>query len=845
MGELLENIKMDKVYVRGEGCYLYDSEGNKYLDCIASFGALPFGYNNPGIWECIMEFYRSGEPSFVQPSALSAAGELARRLIEIAPQGLKYVTFTNSGAETVEAGIKLCRSATGRMGILAARNSFHGKTLGALSATGKSSYQAPFGAPVKDFNYVNFGDLDSLEEEFKSNPGYYAAFIVEPIQGEGGIVEPPSGYLKGVKDICSKYKVPLIVDEIQTGFGRTGDMFVCDREGICPDVLLLSKALGGGIIPIGACISSEDIYNEDFAMKHSSTFAANSLACRVGIKVLDMLKAGIADGVLAKGETLKTRFMMLKEKYPHIVKSIRGRGLMLGVEFGISRDAFPETLIGIMAEQEFLTPVISSYLLNVGKIRVAPTLNGNNVIRIEPPLIMNEKECSIIPDKIEEMLEVINSGNTARFLSFLVGTDVNRDYKTFVSKPKEKILPSEDEGRFAFLVHPVDIKNYKEFDESLSAFNEIELKSLADTWNDMVEPFVISSMKVASKCGSKAYGEFIAVPKTAEQFMSLPKDEAVAELKSALDLAKKRGAKIVGLGAYTSIVSGGGLYIKDEGIPLTTGNSYTVVSAVDAIVCAMERMDKQPEHSIAAVMGAAGSIGRGISILMSEYVSKLILIGSARNKKSSFDRLYRVAAEVYRYLSQMIERGKKFKHESIGQKLSVFRDMPKGDSPIQSFIEFAKSLDNKKSPIIISTEIDGMLPYADIVISATSDTKKLITPRNLKQCALVCDISKPGNVGEDVYTIRPDVFVIDGGVIEVPGRPSLGWNFGFDKGYAYACMSETMMLALEKHYVHTSLGASGVSLDSILYMRELSKIHGFKLAGLKNFNQLLPEGPNP
>lgn len=843
LGRLLENIKMDKVYTRGDGCYLYDSKGSQYLDCIASYGALPFGYNPKDIWGCIYDFHNSKEPSFIQPSALDAAGELAKRLIEIVPQGLRFVTFTNSGAETVEAAIKLCRASTGRIGILAAENGFHGKTLGALSATGKASYQKAFGAPVKGFNFVKYGDIEALETEFKKNPDFYAAFIVEPIQGEGGIVEPPSGYLPQAKSICSKYGARLVVDEIQTGLGRTGTLFACQQENICPDVLLLAKALGGGIMPIGTCICSEEVYNEEFALKHSSTFGANSLACRIGIKVIEMLTAKdghILDNVESNGRMLKNVLISLQQRYPNIIKSIRGRGLMLGIDFCMERNTFPGSLLGIMAEQELLTPVISSYLLNQEKIRVAPTLNGSNVIRIEPPLIINKEQCLEALKGIENMLGVLSERNTAKFLSYLIGVNSNRQFRTAIQESIPIVTPAADDnedGRFAFLVHPVDLKNYAEFDESLAAFNEEELSKLTSVWNDMAEPFVISQTRITSKNGQKAFGEFIAIPRTAEQMLSLPKAQIMGELKKALNIAKNRGAKIIGLGAYTSVVSGGGLYLKDEDIPLTTGNSYTVVSAVDAVVSALEKVRTSPEYCTAAVVGAAGSIGRGVSLLISERISKLILVGNPKNAAISTERLFNIAAEIYKHIASLKKENKIFKANSIGYRLLQVKGLPSADSGLDDFLKFAKKLDSIESPIIISTDIDNFLPQADIVISATNNIDRLIAPGNLKYGAVVCDMSRPSNVSEEVSTERPDVLVIDGGVIEVPGLPSLGWNFGFDRGLAYACMSETMMLALEKHYVHTSLGASGISLNTILMMRELAHKHGFRLGSFKSFNK--------
>ncbi len=847
LGEMLESIKLDQKYIKGEGCHLFDNQGNRYLDCIAAYGALPFGHNPAEIWEEINRFQQSGEPSFIQPSTLEAAGELARRLLEVAPEGLDYVTFANSGAEAIEAAIKLCRSATGRPGVLATDNSFHGKTYGALSATGNPAYQKAFCAPAAHFTHISFGDANALEAELKANPDCYAAFILEPIQGEGGIVEPPAGYLQKAREICDSYQVLLVFDEVQTGLGRTGSLFAAEAEAVKPDLLVLAKALGGGLFPIGACLSSAAAYNEEFALKHSSTFAGNSLACRIGIKVLDLLTANrqaMVKEVRRKGELFKSGLLALQEKYPDLIHSIRGRGLMLGIEFNVDRELFPGSLLGVMAEQELLTPAISSYLLNVEKIRVAPTLNGNAVIRIEPPLTISEEQCREALDGIAAMLAVLSEKNTARFLSYLVRTGEGKDdcYTQFVPYLAPKVEPSggRDEGRFAFLIHALDLKSYHQFDNSLLSFSETELADLTGRFNDLVEPFVAGKTKIESAAGRTAYGEFIALSRTTDEFISMPRSQALAELKAALDLARSRGAKIVGLGAFTAVASMGGLYLKNEGIPITTGNSYTVVAAVDAVNTATEKLGVDRSTTTAAIVGAAGSIGRGISLLLSETVPRLILIGNPNNNSAS-ERLQIVAAEIYRYQSALLEQGRPLKAGSMGNLLARCVELPKPDAPMSAFEAFAVNEGRRLGIIRFSTDINAVLARADIVISATSATAKVINAGNLRERAIVCDISRPANVSEEVDAARPDVLVIDGGVVEVPGQSSLGWDFGFEEGLAYACMAETMMLALEQQYKHYSLGSSGVNLESILQTRYWAAEHGFRLANFRSFNRPLSD----
>ncbi len=845
LGEMLENIKLDQKYLRGEGCYLYDEKGNCYLDCIAAYGALPFGHNPGRIWEAINTYRDSVEPNFVQPSALDAAGELARRLVKLTPSGLDYVTFANSGAEAVEAAIKLCRSATGRPGILATENSFHGKPLGALSATGNSGYQEAFYAPAEYFGHIKFGDAGALEAELSASPESYAAFLVEPIQGEGGIVEAPAGYLAAVKEICERHGVLLVLDEIQTGLGRTGSLFAFEEEKIVPDVLVLAKALGGGLMPIGACISSANAYTEEFAMKHSSTFAGNSLACRVGLKVLEVLteKEGAAIGHVKKvGQILQEGLLGLRNQYPDLVKAVRGRGLMLGLEFNMDREQFPGSLLGVMAEQELLTPAISSYLLNVEKIRVAPTLNGNEVIRIEPPLTITEEQCREALQKLESMLKVLNEGNTARFLAYLVRPEVGNDFPRFEPFPENDVEPTGDpsEGRFAFLIHALALESYHQFDNSLLAFTEQELAELTGRFGDMVGPFVAGKTRIYSQAGRTAYGEFIALPRTTDEFLEMPRKQAMEELKAAVALARDRGARIVGLGAFTAVASMGGLYLKNEGVPITTGNSYTVVAAVDAVNTATERLHMDRSGITAGIVGATGSIGKGISLLLSETVPRLVLIGNPNNTTAS-ERLHLVAAEIYRYQSALLQQGRRLKPGSMGHLLAECEALPSPDAPMEEFEAFAEGEGRRKGLIEFSTDIDTVLSRADVVISATSATGKVIHAGNLKQGAVVCDISRPANVSEEVDEARPDVLVIDGGVIEVPGLPSFGWDFGFEQGLAYACMAETMLLALEQRYKHFSLGSSGVNLETILQTRYWAEEHGFKLANFRSFNRPLSD----
>lgn len=276
----------------------------------------------------------------------------------------------------------------------------------------------------------------------------------------------------------------------------------------------------------------------------------------------------------------------------------------------------------------------------------------------------------------------------------------------------------------------------------------------------------------------------------------MPREQAEREVRRAVELARDRGARIVGLGAYTAVVTRGGLQLTDLGVAITTGNSYTVVSAQEAVALAAERLGLRLNEATVAVVGATGSIGRALALLLAAEAGKLILVGNQAHPEPSLRRLRHVAEAA----------------------------MEAGHHP-----EFELTVD-----------VDAALAQADVVVTATSSTLELVRPENVKAGAIVLDMSRPPNVAGRMQAERPDVLVIDGGVVEVPGRPYMGFNFGFERGLAYACMSETMMLALEHHYEHTSLG-SDLPLATLEAMRGLAEKHGFRLAWLRSFDRPLSE----
>ncbi|MGB9867007.1 MAG: aspartate aminotransferase family protein [Bacillota bacterium] len=395
---LLRVLDFDKRFVKAQGVQVWDQDGNEYLDFLGGYGSLNLGHNPPEVLSVLEEVAQKLPPNILQAFPNAAAAALAHNLAEVTPGDLKRCFFCNSGAEAVEASLKMARAATGKAMILYCEGSFHGKTLGALSVTGREKYQRPFEPLVPGCFKVPFGDIQALEAKLKL--GEAAAFIVEPVQGEGGVKVPPPGYLKAAEELCHKYQALLIVDEVQTGFGRTGKLFACEHEGVKPDIMCLSKSLGGGVLPIGVCIATEKVWNAaygglDRCLLHTSTFGGNTLACLAGIAALDAVTSKkLWENAAELGSYMLNRLKAITAEYP-VVKEVRGKGLLIGIEFQQPSGGLLDRLTAGMiskAAEEYVGAIVAGELLNRHRIITAFTLNNPNVIRLEPPLVVTKEQ---------------------------------------------------------------------------------------------------------------------------------------------------------------------------------------------------------------------------------------------------------------------------------------------------------------------------------------------------------------------------------------------------------------------------------------------------------------------
>ncbi len=384
---LLSFMGLDVAEVSADGWTVKATDGREFIDCVGGYGAYNFGHRHPRIVDAVkrqLDIMPMPSKLLLNPVQAEAAAKLA----EMTPGGLQYTFFSNSGTEAVEAALKLARLSTGKPGIISAKNAFHGKTFGALSSTHKEKLQAPFGPLVGNFNPVPFGDVDAMRDAISDDT---AAVMLEPIQGEGGIVIPPSGYLATVRKLTADNGVLLIADEVQTGVGRTGVNFACQYDGICPDIMVLAKSLGGGVMPVGATIGTTEVWEvfQENPLLHTSTFGGNGLACAAMLEALCVLEEeDVAAQAKAAGEYFLSGLRALADAYPDLVKEARGRGLLLGMEMTSSD-----------ASELFIASVIDQQVL------VAFALNQPGVIRIEPPLIMPIEVIDTVLERLKLALE--------------------------------------------------------------------------------------------------------------------------------------------------------------------------------------------------------------------------------------------------------------------------------------------------------------------------------------------------------------------------------------------------------------------------------------------------------
>src|SRR5215468_6139798 len=404
---VLKTIGYDVGFQKGQGQYLYDRDGVKYLDLLSGFGVFAIGRNHPALRAALKSVLDSDLPNLVQFDVSTLAGVLAERLLEYVPY-LDKVFFANSGAETVEAAIKFARGATGRPGIVHCSHAYHGLTYGALSLTDDSNFRGGFEPLLPGCTAVPFNDLAALEHALSSRE--IAAFIVEPIQGKG-VNMPTDEFLPGAAALCRKYGSLFVADEIQTGMGRTGRFLAVEHWNVEPDIVLLSKALSGGHVPVGALLTRKSIFDKIFnrmdrAVVHGSTFAKNDLAMAAGIATLEVLKTEkLIEAAAKRGAELRLALTRMVPGY-ELLKEVRGKGLMIGVEFGPPKSLRLKASWNVLetANKGLFVQLITVPLFKDHKILTQVAGHASHTVKLLPPLTITDDDCKWIARAFDSVI---------------------------------------------------------------------------------------------------------------------------------------------------------------------------------------------------------------------------------------------------------------------------------------------------------------------------------------------------------------------------------------------------------------------------------------------------------
>jgi ornithine--oxo-acid transaminase len=401
-------IGFDKTYTRGEGAYLWDAEGKRYLDLLSGYSVYNLGRNHPVIKKVMQEMLGLDRPNLVKMDCPLLAGLLAEALLKRMPAGLEAVFFANSGADAVDTALKFARAATGRPRFVFLDHAFHGLTLSTLSLNGGSQFREGFEPLMPGFQMVPMNDLEALESELQKDD--VAAFIVEPIQGKGVYI-PDDNYLVEAQALCRKHGTLFICDEVQAGMGRTGRFLACQHWNLEPDIVTLSKSLGGGYIPISATITRRWIHDKTFSrldrcQVHSTTFGQNELAMAAGLATLYTLDhEKLVERAAIMGEKLLTGLRALQPRYD-MLSEVRGKGLMVGIEFKAPQSlslkaawtAAETAQKGLFAQLVVMALMRKHHILTqVGGPEV-------NIIKLLPPLIIGEDEIEMIISAFDQVM---------------------------------------------------------------------------------------------------------------------------------------------------------------------------------------------------------------------------------------------------------------------------------------------------------------------------------------------------------------------------------------------------------------------------------------------------------
>ncbi|GGO10131.1 hypothetical protein GCM10010116_20410 [Microbispora rosea subsp. aerata] len=605
-----------------------------------------------------------------------------------------------------------------------------------------------------------------------------AACFVEPIQGEAGVHEVPAETLAALRELADRHDAALVFDEIQCGMGRTGTFLASESSGVVADYYLFSKSLGGGLAKISALLVAENRYVAEFGRHHTSTFADDDFSSRIATAALD-LALSYRERIVEIGTLLRTRLVEIAERWPDAIVEVRGRGLLLGVEFALPQ---PESsLLREVFDSESLGFLIAGRLLHAHQIRVMPTLSAPTTVRIQPSALLEPADVDRIAAAFEDVASLLSKGDYATLLNHLTvpvaGEWRPRQHVPLPRRDRPVRVPKRTEiPRVAFLAN-IDIPSkVASFAPELAQWSDEQCEAALDRMWGELEPFEVDRQRITAERGEVEV-IVVAAPFTAAQAVAALRGGHGAWLRrtvlDAVDLGVSLGAGTIGLGGHTSIVTNAARDVVEDDVKVTSGNSLTAACAYDLL--RQQLAESGPGERRVGLVGGIGNIGAVMAELVAPHCESLVLVGrpgSGRRLKTVADRLG--------HLTDV----------SIAEDLEVLRDCP-------------------------------------IVVSATNAADPVIMPNHLAhdRKVVVCDLAVPGDVDPAVENLK-NVTLISGGRIRLPaGQTPRFPGILLPPGIVYSCMAETILLGLEPETPSPSYG--GLTVAGVLAARDLAARHGF------------------
>ena len=810
---LLTALGLDIDYTRGRGASLFCSQksigGDRnaddecaVLDLVGGFGALLLGHSPPTLVALGRKLLEDERPFCSQGSRAALAEQLAEQLSQRAGGDFCCV-FSNSGAEAVEAALKHALLETGGRTLIAVEGAFHGKTLGALQAVGNPQLLAPFELQGLQVLRVPLNDCQTLDATFRDAKDL-VGFLFEPILGEGGVRPLSAEFLQRAERHCSAASIPLIADECQTGCGRTGRWLACEKLGVHPDYIILSKVLGGGLGKLGAALIRRNRYREDFDWMQSSTFAADDPTSALALETLRLIDTDCLDKIEQLGERFRDSLEEVVRAFPDVLREVRGRGLMLGLEFHPPRNS-ASFVFRTMAARNQLLYLVAAYLLHRHRVRVFPTLSDPRTLRLQPAACITHSQWAEWIEALRDVCEKIRAADWPSLSGFLLerptlpatrptrwlGTgslcafDAPRFARQQIRRPDRRV---------GWLCHLVDVDDLTRQEPRLGDLPFARREQLLERFAPLAGPVVMSGVDVHSLAGDAVRLYPILLPFSSRMARRWSESRSLAVpqmmIRDGVRLAGELGCSVLALGQYTSILTRDGRLVEQDpeiathattqSMRICSGNNYTVALAMEAMERLLRERSLDPANCTLAITGALGNIGSTSAQLLAPRFQRTLLLGSGR--QSGQNRLRRLAASLPR---------------------TAVIDEPHG------------------------------LRAAHLVVSAVSAVSPPFGGEHFGPQAIICDVSVPSSLRSDAKTMRPDLAIFRGGIARLPNGEDLEIaSYPLPPGQVFGCLAEALLLGFDPAAIGHFTGP--VTPARVRQTAEIAQRFGLELAELRS-----------